>query len=94
MTDPLTAATALQRRYDFGMTTKITVSLPDDAVADAKRAVEEGRAASVSAYVAEALDRAYGKRRPLAELLAEMTAAHGELSAEDLEWARKAIGLT
>jgi len=38
------------------MTSKIAVSLPDHLVEQAKRAVAEGRAASVSAYVAEALE--------------------------------------
>lgn len=39
-----------------GMTkVKIAVSLPAELVEQAKRAVAEGRAASVSAYVAEAL---------------------------------------
>jgi len=37
------------------MTTRITVSLPDHLVEQVKRAVEEGKAPSVSAYVAEAL---------------------------------------
>src|SRR5436853_131240 len=36
------------------MTTKIAVSLPDEQVAAARRAVAEGRAPSVSAYVASA----------------------------------------
>jgi Arc/MetJ-type ribon-helix-helix transcriptional regulator len=80
-------------KYDSGMTTKITVSLPDEAVAAAKRAVKEGRAASVSAYVAGALEQTYGNRRPLADLVAEMITEHGEPSAEDYEWARKALGV-
>lgn len=80
-------------RYDSGMTTKITVSLPDTAVAAAKQAVSEGRTPSVSAYVADALDYTYGQRRPLAEVIAEMIAEGGEPSAEDDEWARNALGL-
>lgn len=85
--------TAHAQKYDSGMTVKITVSLPDDAVAAAKRAVREGRAASVSAYVADALERTYGSRRPLADVLAEMVAQHGEPSDADYEWAREALGL-
>lgn len=38
------------------MTARITVSLPDHLVEQVKRAVEEGKAPSVSAYVAEALE--------------------------------------
>ena len=37
------------------MTTKIAVSLPDELVEAARQAVEDGRAPSVSAFVAEAL---------------------------------------
>lgn len=75
------------------MTTKIAVSLPDGLVADARAAVERGDADSVSAYVAEALSR---RRRDdnLAALLAEMIAEHGEPSADDYEWADRALGLT
>ncbi|MGI8576176.1 MAG: toxin-antitoxin system antitoxin subunit [Egibacteraceae bacterium] len=75
------------------MTTKIAVSLPDGLVADARAAVERGDAGSVSAYVAEALSR---RRRDdnLAALLAEMIAEHGEPSADDYEWADRALGLT
>lgn len=80
-------------KYDPGMTTKITVSLPDEAVAAARQAVKEGRAPSVSAYVAEALDRTYGARRPLALLVADMIAEGGEPSAEAYRWADEALGL-
>ena len=37
------------------MTVKIAVSLPDELVAHARDAVRDGRAASVSAFVAEAM---------------------------------------
>ena len=87
------AELATSARYDFGMTTKITVSLPDEAVAAAKQAVAEGRAPSVSAYVADALEYTYGKRRPLAEVIAEMRAESGAPTAADDEWARRALGL-
>ena len=75
-----------------GMTTKIAVSLPDELVAAARQAVAEGRAASVSAYVAEAL----AERRAdedLARLLDEMDAVHGPPAAEHFAWARRALGL-
>jgi Arc/MetJ-type ribon-helix-helix transcriptional regulator len=75
-----------------GMTTKIAVSLPDELVAAARQAVAEGRAASVSAYVAEAL----AERRAdedLARLLDEMDAEHGPPTAEHFAWARRALGL-
>ena len=58
------------------MTTKIAVSLPDHLVEEARAAVAGGRAASVSAYVAEALAEKSG-RRTLADLLDEMDAELG-----------------
>lgn len=78
--------------YDAGMTTKIAVSLPDDQVAAARRAVAEGRAASVSAYIAEALAD-HGRYGELSQLLAEMAAEQGPPSEEDRGWARRALGL-
>jgi Arc/MetJ-type ribon-helix-helix transcriptional regulator len=60
-----------------GMTmSKIAVSLPDPLVARARRAVERGRAESVSAYVAVALAEKM-KLDDLAELLGEMLAETG-----------------
>jgi Arc/MetJ-type ribon-helix-helix transcriptional regulator len=55
---------------------KIAVSLPEVLVSRARRAVEQGRAASVSAYVASALTEK-GKLEDLAELLHEMLAQTG-----------------
>jgi Arc/MetJ-type ribon-helix-helix transcriptional regulator len=75
-----------------GMTTKIAVSLPDEQVAAARKAVAEGRAASVSAYVAEAL----AQRRAdedLAVLLEELDAEYGPPTGEHYAWARRALGL-
>ncbi|MGH8930312.1 MAG: toxin-antitoxin system antitoxin subunit [Egibacteraceae bacterium] len=74
------------------MTTKIAVSLPDDLVVVARRAVAEGRAASVSAFVAGALEE-QGRYADLASLLAEMAAEAGPPTAEDRAWARHALGL-
>lgn len=50
---------------------KLTISLPSRAAENARRAVKEGRAESVSAYVVEALDK-HATTGSLAELLAEM----------------------
>jgi Arc/MetJ-type ribon-helix-helix transcriptional regulator len=79
-------------RYDESMTVKITVSLPDHLVEEARQAVADGRARSVSAYVASAMAaRTPGK--PLLELLDEWDAELGRPSDEDFAWARKALGL-
>ena len=59
-----------------GMTRKIAVSLPDRLVEQAKRAVELGRATSVSSYVAAAMEEK-AKLDDLASLLNEMLAETG-----------------
>jgi Arc/MetJ-type ribon-helix-helix transcriptional regulator len=79
-------------RYVPGMTTKIAVSLPDHLVAEARAAVEDGRAPSFSAYVAAAM-QAYARRDSLASLLDDLDAEFGTPDPETREWARQALGL-
>ncbi len=55
---------------------RIAVSLPGELVAAARQSVAEGRAASVSAFIAEALE-GHGRCGDLAELLAAMAAEAG-----------------
>ncbi len=74
------------------MTSKIAVSLPDDQVAAIRRAVDEGRAASVSGYVSAAVARAE-RENSLARLLDDLDRELGTVDAEDLAWADKALGL-
>jgi antitoxin ParD1/3/4 len=72
--------------------TKIAVSLQTELVDQAKRAVAEGRADSVSAYVAEAIEE---KRtnEDLAALLVEMLAeTGGPLTAQEQAAADQALG--
>lgn len=72
------------------MTTKIAVSLPDHLVAEAKDAVARGEAASVSAFVAAALEAHLTRAaappappvRPLEEVLAEVLAETGGAATE------------
>lgn len=78
--------------YDSGMTTKIAVSLPDDLVDAARAAVRDGRAASVSGFVAEAL-AAHVRSGSLAALVADIIAEDGPPSAEDEAWAASMLGL-
>ena len=65
-------------------TSRITVSLPTRQVEAAKAAVASGEAASVSAYVSEALDVAYDS---LAALAADMIKEFGEPGPEAKAWA-------
>jgi hypothetical protein len=74
------------------MTTKIAVSLPDDLVVAVKAAVARGEAASVSAYVADALRERVGGM-DLLDLLDLWYAEDGRPSEADYAWARKALGL-
>lgn len=73
------------------MTVKITVSLPDEVAADAKRAVSEGRAPSVSAYVASAIAN-QREQDTLDELITQMEADGGSPSADAFEWAQAVVG--
>lgn len=76
-----------------GMTTgKIAVSLPVELVDQAHRAVAEGRAPSVSAYVARALQE-QAKLDDLGSLLEEMLAqSGGPLTAAERKAADRALG--
>lgn len=81
-------------RHTAGMTTteKIAVSLPRQIAARLRRAVRQGRAASVSAYVASALDEK-AKLDDLSALLDEMLAASGgPLTPAEIRRADRAIG--
>ena len=66
------------------------MSLPSEHVEAAERAVDEGRAASVSAYVARALERQL-RADTLGELIATMRAEDGAPSADDYAWANAAL---
>jgi antitoxin ParD1/3/4 len=71
---------------------KIAITLPEEQVAAARQAVAEGRAASVSAYVSQALGRR-DVDEELAETVAEIYAETGQPTAEERAWARRALGI-
>ena len=82
--------------HTAGMTTavKIAISLPAEIAERARRAVRKGRAASVSAYVASALEEKV-KLDDLASLLSEMLAeSGGPLSAAERRAADRTLGVT
>lgn len=74
------------------MTQKIAVSLPDGQVDSIRRAVEQGRAASVSGFISAAVARAE-REDSLARLLDDLDRELGAVSQDDLAWAGKALGL-
>lgn len=74
-----------------GMTKrKIAITISEQHLADAKRAVAEGRARSVSAYVDEAL-AARGEPRGLALYVESLIQRFGEPSAEARAWAAEQL---
>lgn len=72
------------------MSIRVTVSLPDDLVAVAQAAVRDGRAASVSAYVASALREKAG-RESVADVLAEWRSEAGPLLADEEAWVQQSL---
>ena len=71
---------------------KIAITLPEEQVAAARQAVADGRAASVSAYISQALARRDADEE-LAESIAEIYAETGPPSEEDRTWARRVLGI-
>jgi Arc/MetJ-type ribon-helix-helix transcriptional regulator len=77
----------------LGMTRKkIAITLPEEQVAAARRAVAEGRSPSVSAYISQALARRDADDE-LRDMLAEIYTEVGQPDASDRAWARQALGL-
>ncbi|WGX97069.1 hypothetical protein [Nocardioides sp. L-11A] len=72
------------------MTTKIAVSLPDHLVEHARAAVAEGKAASVSAYVAQALQEK-ADREPIGDFFEMFDKKWGSPTAEHDAWAREQL---
>jgi Arc/MetJ-type ribon-helix-helix transcriptional regulator len=63
---------------------RITVTIPEQLARDARQAVDDGKAESVSAYVAEAL-RHYGRSVTLRELLDQWWVADPQGLPSDAE---------
>jgi len=74
------------------MTRKIAVSLPDEQVDAIRRAVQQGRATSVSGFISSAVARAE-REESLARLLDDLDRELGEVGEKDLAWADRALGL-
>lgn len=75
------------------MTTKLAVSLPDERVAAAHRAVAEGRATSVSGYVAEAM-ALRERTEALQVLLDDLDRDLGPPEKDAQAWADRELGLS
>jgi Arc/MetJ-type ribon-helix-helix transcriptional regulator len=71
---------------------KIAITLPEEQVTAARRAVAEGRSPSVSAYISKALARRDADEE-LADTIAEIYAETGLPTQAERAWARQALGL-
>ena len=88
-------------RYDPGMTkvAKITISLPQEQVEQAREAVTNGEASSVSGYISAALAAvapllATDEQDTLAAFAADLIAEDGEPSAEAYAWADRVLAMS
>ncbi len=71
---------------------RVTVTVRAEALAAAERDVDAGKAASVSAWVSDAME-AKARRESLKDLLGEIRAEIGPATKEETEWARSVLGL-
>jgi Arc/MetJ-type ribon-helix-helix transcriptional regulator len=71
---------------------KIAITLQPEQLAGIHRAVKSGRAASVSAYIAGAIEQ-QAREESLAALLQDLIAEHGEPTKKDRAWAKRVLGL-
>ncbi len=74
------------------MRARITVTVDEAALRAAETAVAEGRAASVSAWVAAAMAE-HARRERLSDVLADLRAELGPATDEETAWARSVLGL-
>ncbi|MGO9788860.1 MAG: heme-binding protein [Solirubrobacteraceae bacterium] len=87
----LTSATEAQ--YDESMQrSRVTVTVRPQILAAAEEEVAAGRAASLSAWVDQAMEEKV-KREELAALLAEMRSENGPATDDEDTWARRVLGL-
>jgi hypothetical protein len=72
---------------------RVTVTVPVEVLAAARRDVEAGVATSVSAWITDAAE-AKARQETLDEVLADLLeASGGPLSDEERAWARNQLGL-
>ena len=69
---------------------KVALSMPAEVLRQAKKEVAAGRAKSLSAFVAEAVDEKL-QRSELAAILDAMDAEHGRPTAKAAAWAKQVL---
>ncbi|WP_028648419.1 hypothetical protein [Nocardiopsis sp. CNT312] len=70
---------------------RVTISVPEEIVAKAQRAVDSGQAGSVSAYFTELAETA-PDWADAEQLAAEILEESGGTTAEDEEWVESVLG--
>lgn len=70
---------------------KVALSMPADVLRLAKKEVAAGRAKSLSAFVAEAVDEKL-RRDELAAILDDMDVEHGIPTKAATKWANRVLG--
>jgi hypothetical protein len=71
-------------------TAKIAISLPKDQLARVRREVLQGRADSVSGYIARLLAE-QERRESLRDLLRDLMEQHETPTPEDTKWAKRML---
>lgn len=71
---------------------KVAVTVPEQLMKIVEKEVAEGKAASISAFVTDALEE-YTDGGSLGELLDEMDREFGKPTKETTAWARRVLGL-
>ena len=69
---------------------KIAITVPRPLLAKVRSAVKQGRAASVSAFVSQAVEQ-HVREQSLASLLDELIEQHGAPTREDRAWAKRVL---
>jgi Arc/MetJ-type ribon-helix-helix transcriptional regulator len=70
---------------------KIAITLPPEQLAQVRRAVRMGEAASVSGYITRVLEE-HQQRESLQSLVDDLIKEHGTPTREEEAWARRALG--
>lgn len=74
------------------MRVRVTVTVDEASVRAAEQAVADGRAPSVSAWVAAAMNER-AREESLTDVLADIRAELGPATDEETAWARSVLGL-
>ncbi len=69
---------------------KIAITLPQEQLAQVRKAVRAGRADSVSGYIARVLAE-HAREESLRELTEDLIAQHGQPTREEAAWAKRAF---